>query len=80
MRGWRKVIFAADCDEDGNCPVCAIDYGECECPGPTQEDEYDYTTIDGELYARKRSWRSRPVERVVEVDEGDRRLQRESHR
>jgi len=48
---WRKVVYAADCDEDGNCPVCGIDYSECDCPGPTM-DEMEYRWIDGELYAR----------------------------
>ena len=48
---WRKVIYSADCDADGNCPVCKIDYGECACPGPTMEG-LDYRWIYGELYAR----------------------------
>lgn len=51
--GWRKVVFAADCDEYGNCPGCGIDYAECECPGPTQDDFYEYRECDhGELWAR----------------------------
>lgn len=49
---WQLVVFSADCDEDGNCPICRIDYGECECPGPTQ-DGYDYEEFDGFLYAKK---------------------------
>ena len=49
---WRRVIFSADCDELGNCPVCKIDYAECDCPGPTMHDEYEYRTIKGVLYAR----------------------------
>ena len=48
---WRRVVFAADCDEDGNCPVCEIDYADCGCPGPTQ-DGFEYDERDGELYAR----------------------------
>ena len=52
-RRWKRVIFAADCDEDGNCPVCAVDYAECECPGPTQEDEFEYRERGGVLYARR---------------------------
>lgn len=48
---WRKVVYAADCDEDGNCPLCAIDYSECDCPGPTMDD-LEYKWVDGELYAR----------------------------
>ena len=42
---WRRVVFTADCDEDGNCPVCGIDYGECDRPGPTM-DEMEYREID----------------------------------
>jgi hypothetical protein len=50
---WRPVIFASDCDEDGDCPLCWIDYAECPCPGPTQEEEYDYMiNEDGILMAR----------------------------
>jgi hypothetical protein len=45
-------MFAADCDEDGNCPVCGIDYAECDCPGPTM-DGYAYRVIGGVLYARR---------------------------
>jgi hypothetical protein len=55
MNDWIKVVFAADCDEDGNCPVCGDDYGDCDCPGPTQEDEFDYEEFDGVLYARRKS-------------------------
>jgi hypothetical protein len=50
-RAWKKVVFSADCDEDGNCPVCGIDYADCGCPGPTM-DGYDYKSVNGELYAR----------------------------
>ena len=50
-RKWRKVVYAAECDEFGNCPICDIDYSECDCPGPTM-DECEYRWIDGELYAR----------------------------
>lgn len=57
--GWKKVSFAADCDggdenELGDiCSICGLDYcEECKCPGPTQEDEYEYQEFDGTLYAR----------------------------
>lgn len=51
--GWVRVVFSADCDEDGNCPVCqVIDFGDCPCPGPTQDDEYEYMEKIGYLYAR----------------------------
>jgi len=48
---WKRVVLSADCDEDGNCPNCGIDYAGCGCPGPTQ-DGYEYTEIDGVLYAK----------------------------
>ena len=48
---WQRVVFSADTDEDGNCPVCGIDYAECDCPGPTME-EYEYRVMDGVLWAR----------------------------
>ena len=52
--GWRRVIFASDCDEDGDCPVCGVDYAECDCPGPTQDDMYEYREDDdGILWARR---------------------------
>ena len=55
--GWRPVVFAADCGEDGFCPVCGmigleIDFGDCSCPGPTQDDQFEYREIDGVLMAR----------------------------
>lgn len=54
MSDWQRVVFSAECDEDGNCPVCGdIDFAECGCPGPTQEDEFEYEEIDGVLMARR---------------------------
>lgn len=50
---WMRVFFSAECDEDGNCPACHIDFGDCDCPGPTQEDEYEYDEQDGVLMARR---------------------------
>jgi len=49
---WQRVVFAAECDTDGNCPVCGVDYSVCPCPGPTMEDEYDYREVNGVLWAR----------------------------
>lgn len=49
---WQLVSFSSDCDEEGNCMICGIDYAECECPGPTQ-DGYEYKEHDGILFARK---------------------------
>ena len=49
---WKKVIHAYELDQDGNCPVCNVDYADCECPGPTQDDEYDYKVENNELFAK----------------------------
>lgn len=48
------MVFAAECDELGNCPVCGIDYADCPCPGPTMEEEYEYRVVRGVLMARRR--------------------------
>jgi len=45
-------VFSGDCDEDGICPECGEDFGDCPCPGPTMEEEYDYCEFDGILYAK----------------------------
>lgn len=60
---WQRVIFSSDCDDEGNCPVCEIDYADCGCPGPTQEETYEYETLgeDEVLYARP--WTSPEPER-----------------
>lgn len=50
--GWRPVVFSSDTDEDGNCPLCRVDYAGCQCPGPTQDDTYEYQERDGVLWAR----------------------------
>ena len=52
----RKVKFAADypdCEMCGEafCEDCNTHYWECSCPGPHQDDEYDYLMEDGVLYA-----------------------------
>ena len=59
MNEWIPVVFSADCEpcdmcEEPVCPKCAVHYAECECPGPMQEDEYQYKEIDGELFARRK--------------------------
>ena len=50
--GFSRVVFAAECDDDGNCPQCGDDFGDCECIGPT-EDDVEYIWIDGELYGKR---------------------------
>jgi hypothetical protein len=56
---WTEVVFAADCRDvygDGEClecPRCGVDYADCDCPGPTQGDEYAYWETSRRLYAAK---------------------------
>jgi hypothetical protein len=52
MSQWKRVVFASEVDDDGNCPVCGEDYVDCPCPGPTQDDLYEYREKNGELQAR----------------------------
>ena len=50
--GWQRVSFAGDCDEDGFCALCGLEYAEeCECPGPTMDD-HEYTERNGILFGR----------------------------
>ena len=48
---WLRVVHSCECDEEGNCPVCGIDFGDCGCPGPTQ-DGYEYRDGPDCLLAR----------------------------
>lgn len=56
---WRRVVMAGDCRpcelcEEPVCPVCAEHYADCECPGPTMDDEFEYREDeDGVLWARR---------------------------
>ena len=50
--GFCRVVFAAECDDEGNCPQCGDDFGDCECIGPI-EDDVEYIWIDGELYGKR---------------------------
>ncbi len=56
---WIRVVFADECEgypEEGCiCPVCGIDYSECDCPGPTQDDIYEYAECGDVLYARPKA-------------------------
>ena len=57
MSEWKKVVFASDCKpcemcEEPVCPVCDVHYAECGCPGPTQDDEYEYKEEGDVMYAR----------------------------
>lgn len=59
MSEWLKVVMAGDCDEcqdcgEPVCPECDEHYADCDCPGPTQDDIYEYRTTEaGELQARE---------------------------
>jgi hypothetical protein len=52
---WQRVVFSFEF-QDGICPQCGEEDGECQCPGPHSEtedgDPYIYTEIDGVLYAK----------------------------
>jgi len=50
-RVWQDVVFSSDCDEDGNCPICGIDYADCPCLGPTQ-DGVEYRVHRGVMQGR----------------------------
>jgi len=52
MSKWVKVVFADDCGEPW-CKACEAHYSDCECPGPTQDDEFEYRERKGILEARK---------------------------
>ena len=65
---WLDVVWSADCDEDGNCPVCGTDYADCPCPGPTQ-DGYEYREQDGRLQAKA----------VADADSDDTTMLRRHH-
>ena len=53
MATWKTVIYSADCDDEGNRPRCRIDYAECGCPGPHQDDEFEYKETRRGLFARR---------------------------
>ena len=47
-RVWQRVKFAHDCSEceccgEPWCDECGCHYDECRCPGPTQDDVYEYS-------------------------------------
>lgn len=52
----KKVVFAYDCEPcemcgEPVCPECHVHYADCECPGPHQDDLFEYSEIDGVLFA-----------------------------
>lgn len=56
---WVRVVFADDCKPCPSCgePVCHVcddHYADCSCPGPTQDDAYEYREAAGGLVARRK--------------------------
>jgi len=56
---WQRVVIAAECAEckccgEPFCNVCDQHYAECACPGPMQDDEYEYLERDGVMYAKEK--------------------------
>jgi hypothetical protein len=54
-----KVTTAAECATcegcgEPYCVDCDRHYADCRCPGPHQEDEYEYMEVGGVRYARRR--------------------------
>jgi len=50
---WREIVYASDLDAclccgEPYCPACDMHYGDCYCPGPTQ-DEVTFN-FEGEAY------------------------------
>lgn len=44
---WKRVKYASDCSTceccgEPFCDECGEHYADCECPGPDQDDEWDY--------------------------------------
>lgn len=57
--GWKRVKLAAECYpceacDEPVCNTCGEHYVDCDCPGPSQDDLYEYTIINEVLYARER--------------------------
>jgi hypothetical protein len=58
MNPWKRVVFADECPqceccEEPICTTCNLHYAGCGCPGPMQEDEYEYREHNGVLEARR---------------------------
>jgi hypothetical protein len=55
-RIWKRVVFSCEFGEDGICPECGEQDGECQCPGPHSETDdgtpYEFKEVDGVLYAQ----------------------------
>jgi hypothetical protein len=58
LDGWEPVQYTADCDPDGDgwCQTIDGDPCECQCIGPTMEDDdIEYMERDGVLFGRPRA-------------------------
>lgn len=53
MHGWKRVMFTAECDPNGEgwCRLRDCDVNDCPCYGPTQ-DGLEYMKINDVLCAR----------------------------
>lgn len=55
LDGWEPVMFQGQCDPDGDgwCQIRDCDPAECDCMGPTMdEEEVEYLEQEGMLFAR----------------------------
>ena len=57
MSEWKTVVMACECPAcemcgDPVCLICEMHYAECDCPGPHQDDLYEYKEEDGVLFAK----------------------------
>ena len=59
LKQWTKVLWAEECEpcplcEDPLCEECEMHYGECPCPGPGNDELYEYKEIKGILHAKSK--------------------------
>lgn len=61
MSAWVRVVFAADlplcacCGEEPWCVKHEMHFADCECIGPTEdEEEVEYREVKGVLWARRK--------------------------
>lgn len=57
INGWHRVVFADEldpCDSctEPYCEECDAHFGECDCPGPTQ-DGWEYRSFGDELWCKE---------------------------
>jgi deoxycytidylate deaminase len=44
--GWQSVVLIGDLKDDGTCPSCQGDYVKCACPGPTDDENFEYRYLE----------------------------------